>query len=149
MFLNSLKKINWLSIYGKSSIEQQFKTFINLFNTVVDFGYPLETKVIEPNVTRSNENSEVNSGIQMIKKNLKVICDKFFYLSKNSKNTNIRQSYTNLKYQYRIAINKAKLKYNNKLISEAVNRPKQILKIINNNIGCSKNLKYSIKCSVG
>lgn len=60
LFLNCLRKINWLTIYGESYIEQQLTTFINLLNAVVDLRYPLETKVIKPNVTRSNKNSEIN-----------------------------------------------------------------------------------------
>lgn len=61
-------------------------------------------------------------------------CDKFYFLSKNTNNTQVRDKYKTVKNQYRKEINNTKLLYNNSLVSKALNKPKQIWNIIRGNI---------------
>ncbi|XP_049952417.1 uncharacterized protein LOC126467413 [Schistocerca serialis cubense] len=131
VFLKCLREINWLCVYGKTGAENQFNNFLELFMWAVNIGLPLKNKCVKMSrVSTINKNKWYTQELRKLKDQY----NNFYCLAKNSSCLHAKVRYKECKYQYRMGVKKAKLEYNCKLVAQAINKPKEMWKIINENL---------------
>lgn len=138
LFNIRLSKMNWFDVYSKADdAKHQFSLFFEMFSNIVDFCFPLNTI----GVRHKKPKSTINKWYTAELKELKTEYDNYLLISKYTVNKEVKANCKRLKYEYRSRIKQAKLSYHNALVSKAVNKPRQIWKIINENSQTDKQIQ--------
>jgi exonuclease III len=127
-FLSCLNDISWLEIYRPNHVEEQFSIFFQIFLWVINSKLPEKTVKLSNHSRRHTNNKWYTTELSHMKEQFKI----HSALIKKTSCLQIRERLKKLKYNYRMEINKAKITYNNKLVAQAINKPREIWKIINN-----------------
>lgn len=144
-FIKCLKNTNWIPVYCLNSANDQFEKFFDMYLWAVNLSFPL--KNVKHNNVQTKKNP-VHKWFTSELNNLKSQVEKLSFLSRHSSCPKIKQDFNRIKYKYRQEIKKAKLSFNNKVVSRAVNRPKQIWKIIKDASSVNSSASYQIPTSL-
>lgn len=126
-FHSLITNVNWLPVYAQPCIDDMFRTFLDLFLSILDTALPIKCVLFKPKIKRGWFNDDLRQ--------LKQKCMMLFDLYRENHDINIKHKYLILKRDYIKQIKLAKCKFNSKFIESSHNKSKAIWSVINDSLG--------------
>ena len=130
-FLNYLSRESWASIYNCQSVDEGFELFSDILKHYFQIAFPI----------RKLKNGNKNNKLWLTR-GIRISSDKLKFLYKimtQTRNEADKEYYKKYKKIYKKVILAAKKMHNEKIVSNAINKSKEVWKLINNSIKSNQN----------